>query len=62
MTIDSSSSPETVSEPKPQKHVRFAEPVEVPAEFYKKPLDKKRHAIPQDVIDKINAVYFTKET
>ena len=62
MTIDSSSSPKIMAEQKPQKHVRFADPVEVPAEFYKKPLDKKEQAVPQEVIDKIKAVYFTKET
>ena len=61
-TIDSSSAPQIRTEPKPKKHVTFSDPIEMPAEFYNKPLDKKENALPQDVINKIKAVYFTKET
>ena len=61
-TVDSSGDPLASPEPKPKKHVRFAEPAQTTAEFYKPSLDKKEQPIPQEVIDKIKAVYFTKET
>ena len=53
MSIDSSTSPEIMTEPKPQKQVRFADAAEVGADFYKPQLDKKQQPVPQEVIDKI---------
>ena len=62
MTTISSISEEGGQEPKPKKHVRFADEVDRPTEDKNVMTDEMQQPVPQEVINKIKAVYFTKET